>query len=307
MKKILVLLISLLMIIGLAGCNDNTVAPPIETPEPEAKDYPRTEDISQGIEDEGESFSYSYDFDHDGEEEDIELEIISEEDWESKMAIRIGDYEKRVEIIDWGSIDAVYSCVIDTEDGVRDLAVITNEQSADPRLRIFKYDEDLTQYEFSYENYDGDYATSDDRWIGYAVSYYFNVNDDDTITIEEQTNSMGMWSVYKTYKMDSQGRFAEIKPDKYEILPDFIEGSYGSSQVEGEEKSMWDKGFIKAYIDFESGEVSLEEGEYFKVLYDDGEDNIYIEKEDGTSGWIYIGYDAEGRYDLNQYFFFLAG
>lgn len=310
MKKILALMIALLLVLGLAACDDDTVAPqPEKTSQKknEEKVYPRTEDISKGIDDEGESFTYSYDFDFDDKAEEIELEIVSDDDWESEMNICVGGYEKTVDIVDWGTIDAVYGCDIDTEDGVRDIAIITNEQSGDPRIRIFKYDEDLTPYEFSYEDYMGDYVTSDDLWLGYAINYYFNVNDDDTITLEEQTDSAGMWSVYKTYEMNSSGRFEEVKPEKYEILPDFMEGSYGLSQVSGEEKTMWEDGFIKAYIAFESGEVTLDEGEYFKVLYDDGENNIYIETESGASGWVYMGYDVTERYELNPYYFYLAG
>lgn len=313
MKKILALMIAVIMVFGLSACSENAVAPNSDKTaqekdkEKEDKIYPRTEDISQGIDDEGMTFTYSYDFDFDEEEEKIEFEIVSDDDWQAELNIKIADYKKTLEIVDWGTIDAVYACDVDTEDGVRDIAIITNEQSNDPRIRILKYDQDLTAYEFSYEDYKGDYVTSDDRWIGYAVSYYFNVNDNDTITIEEQTDSAGMWSVYQTYKMNSSGRFVEIVPDKYEVLPDFIKGSYGAHQVTGEEKNKWDNGFIKAYVDFESGKVAIYEGEYFKVLYDDGENNIYIEKEDGTSGWIYIGYDAEGKEELNPYFFFLAG
>ena len=135
----------------------------------------------------------------------------------------------------------------------------------------------------------------------------FNVNDDDSITMEEQTSSAGMWSVYKTYHRNSDGHFKEKKPEYYEVLPDFMErGPVILESMSDEERKMWDKGYIMAHIDYTSNGFTLYEGEYFKVLYDDGNNNLYVQKENGEAAWINIDYNME-RYELNSSFFFLAG
>jgi|GEM_PF-3913748 len=297
MKKLMALLLTVVLALSLVACGSG-----ISPLGNNKKTTSRTEDISDGIKNQGDYYFYSYDLDFDGEKEEIEIEVDELDDWEYELNVRIGNYEKTVELY-FGSIEAVYACDIDTNDNAMDIAIFTCEESGDPRVRIFKYDENLTLYEFYKETYDGDREIYDCCWTGYAINYYLNVNDDDTITIEEQTSSAGMWSVHKTYKRGAKGRFEEIKPEKYEILPDFMnEGCY-TDEINGKEKSMWNKGFIKAYVDYEF----INEGEYFKVLYDDGKDNIYIETQKGKSGWIYIGYEAEGRYDLNPYYFYLAG
>lgn len=307
MKKIVFLLIAVLMVGMFSGCVSESGTGSEEDRKPESNDAPRTVDISKGITDDGKSFSYSLDFDFDGENEDIEIDVLGSDNasWDNDMQVSVGEYSVKTDV-DGASIRAVYACDIDINDNVRDLVIITNEMSDDPFVRIYKYDEYLPLYEFSiYEPWSGKETVYDYNSIGYAVNLYFNVNEDDTITIEEQTPSMGMWSVYKTYYRDGYGCFKEDKPEYYEILPDFMtDNYYYNNEMTGEEKEMWADGYIKAYTDYTSGDFTINEGEYFKVLCDDGDDNIYVEKEDGTSAWIVIDYEM---YSLNQYFFHLAG
>jgi len=174
-------------------------------------------------------------------------------------------------------------------------------------IRIFNYDGALSQYEFRSK----DFGVFDELWLGYAVSYHFNVNEDDTITLEMQTPSYGMWSVYRTYERDEYGIFGEVVPEKYEILPDFMENAY-KENLSGKELEMWEDGYILAHTDYDYDGFSIEEGEYIKPLYDDGENRIYVEKQDGTGGWMNIGYDdyfnsVFNRDEFNNHFFFLAG
>ncbi len=306
MKKLLVLALCLV----LSGCNipGSNAVNDTDTNE---NTLPRTIDISKGISKNGESFSYSFDFDGDEIKEKIEMDLsTSENEWEETLNVSVGEYSVTLDML-YGEIDAVYACDIDSEDGVYDLAIITIEASGDPRLRILKYNSELENYEFaSLPNEYGEVGVYDDNWLGYAISYYFNVNDDDTITIEEQTPSYGMWSVYKTYKVDYI-TLEEIPPERYEILPDFMEKAY-LGDMSGEELDMWKKGYIKAYCDYKNDSFEIKTGEYVKPIYDDGKNNIYIEKEDGTGGWMFIGigenftreFDPE---KFNSHFFYLAG
>lgn len=298
MKKVSVIFLTTCLL--LTGCNiiKNTAQETIPA-------TPRTTDISSGIKDDGSAFSYSYDLDFDGKNENITMEIVLNEDepWESQLLVSAGDYHKDLPMMD-GRIDAVYACDIDKTDGVFDIAVITNEVSDDPRIRILKYDEDFTQYKFCLNE---DNGISDELWLGYAVSYYFNVNDDDTITIEEQTPSYGMWSVYKTYSRNDDGVFEEVAPKYYDILPDFMEKAY-TENMSDKELEMWKKGFIKAYSDYDDGTLVIKTDEYVKPLYDDGKNKIYLEIENGESGWMNMDYaDGYNPAAFNQYFFFLAG
>lgn len=260
-----------------------------------------------------EHFYNSADFDFDGKAEKIAIDISSptEDTWmDQKMRITIGDSVRTVDTIGaW--IAAVYVCDIDASDGCKDIAIITDEGSADPVLRIFRYDDYLTQYQFQgYDYYEDRVSAIDELWTGYIDSCYFNANDDGSITVECQTPSMGMWNVYKTFYRDDYGVFVEAKPEYYEILPDFMQNALEYMDIYGKERTMWQQGYIKAYIKFSSNGLTINKGDYFKVLYDDGNDYVYAVKENGKAGWIYIGWtdtNWEDRYNLNQHYFYMAG
>ena len=153
---------------------------------------------------------------------------------------------------------------------------------------------------------------TDDHWLGYAVNYYFNVNNDGTITLEEQTNSPGMWSIYRTYKRDDMGVFREVKQESYDILPDFMENNYridpsAHNAITGNELYMWKKGYIKAYITYTDNGFTIYAGEYFKPLKDNDNNKLYVEKEDGSAAWINIEYSKFDGLHMNEAFFFMAG
>ena len=259
-----------------------------------------------------EEYSGQYDFDFDGTNESISLNVISSnpaDKWTGQnMQVTIGNRTTSVETVE-ASISAVYVCDIDATDGVKDIAVITTEASSDPFLRIFRYDNSLSVYKFEFKNYwDNETTILDYNGIGYVDKYYLNVNDDGSITIEEQTDSAGMWEVLKKYYRDTDGIFKELVPQYYEILPIFMENIlYWSSDLTGYERTMWEKGYIKSNVKYQSNGFTINKDEYFKVMYDDGNDHIYVVKENGNAGWIYIGYDADNRYKINDRFFYLAG
>ncbi|MBQ7975927.1 MAG: hypothetical protein IJ300_09615 [Clostridia bacterium] len=294
MKKLFSLL-SVFMCLALAGCtvgNENTP--------------PRVRDASGSITDNGKTFySHNIDLDFDGKNEVISMDVVpnDEIEWEAILNITAGDFKTELPMID-GSIDAVYTCDIDTEDGVLDLAIITNEVSDDPRIRIVKYAEDMPLYQFSLNDDGGIY---DELWLGYAISYDFRILDNDAIVLEMQTPSYGMWSVLRTFERNDNGVFHEVIKDRYEILPDFMEKAYTENFSE-DELAMWEKGYIKANCDYKYEDFEVTSGEYVKPIYDDGNNKVYVEKEDGTGGWISIDY-AQGYNpaEFNQNFFFLAG
>ncbi len=239
------------------------------------------------------NYQGNYDFDADGQPEEIELAISSVTDpW----------YDE--------TIAGVYAFDMDTSDGLLDLGVVTVEYSADPALRIFRYNADLTQHSFASYNHDENgYTEPFDRFgLGYAINYYFAFDDAGVLTVESQTESSGMWSIYKTYKADANGVWTEVLKEKYEILPDFFTmHAKGWHPEEPAEAEMWHKGYVKAYIDYSNSEMTLKAGEYFKPLYDDRKNNIYIEKENGEGGWMNIDYTSFNREALNTYFFSVAG
>ncbi len=294
MKKFISLL-SVLMCLALTGCLEGNESTP-----------PRVRDTSGSITDNGRAFySHNLDLDFDGKNETVTMEIVLNDEipWEASLNITAGDFKTALPMID-GLVDAVYVCDIDPEDGVKDLAIITNEVSDDPRIRIIKYAENLPLYQFSLNDDGGIY---DELWLGYAVSYYFNVLDNDWVALEMQTPSYGMWSVFKTFQRNENDVFEEIVPEYYDILPDFMEKAY-TEEFSENELNMWKKGYIMAHCDYNDGSFEVKKGEFVKPLYDDGKNKIYIEKENGDGGWMSIDY-AQGYNpaEFNQNFFFLAG
>ena len=283
------------MCLALAGCtggNENTP--------------PRVRDTSGSITDNGKTFySHNLDLDFDGKNEVVSMDVVPDDkiEWEAKLNITAGDFSTALPMID-GTIDAVYLCDIDTKDGVFDLGIITNEASDDPRIRIIKYAEDLPLYQFKL-NDDG--GINDELWLGYATSYHFDITPADTITLEMQTPSYGMWSVHRTFKKNANGVFEEMIPEQYDILPDFMEKAY-TDNLSGIELEMWKKGYIMAHCDYEYEGFEIKEGEFLKPLYDDGNNKIYVEKENGEGGWISSDYAQGFNISmLNPNFFFLAG
>lgn len=242
-------------------------------------------------------FSGEYDMDFDGKKEYIEIRI-TDDDENQYMDVSVGGKSKRVNTW-WGSLTDVYATDINSTDGVKDLVIVTVEESEDPVARMFRYGDSLNQYRF-----DTDWGEDTELWTGY-VSSYFNVFEDNRFIIKEQTDSYGMWGVLKIYRMSEDGIFYEERPEHYEILvEEFMEGGYLPVE-DADELRMWEKGYVKAHSRYESNDMVIRQGEYFKVLYDNGYNFLYIIKENGQSGWISIeGYPMS---EVNPHFFFLAG
>ena len=107
------------------------------------------------------------------------------------------------------------------------------------------------------------------------------------------------WTVNRTFQRNYNGIFCEVVPSYYEILTEYRSNQY--SDVPGFERTMWKNGYIKAYADYSNNGVVIKKGEYFSVLYDNGNGYVYIEKENGHNGWMYV--DARACNNLNPFFF----
>jgi len=303
MKRIgLVLLVICLLTMVCTGCQELATRSEM----PEGVRYRVLSIYSgEGLRD----FTGAYDFDFDGENEDIKLHIQDNNDdpWDGGevMELSIGAYKAEIE--SYGAeLVAAYVTDLNLNDNVMDLALFTVEGSSDPVLRIFNYENELPMWAFEcFDKDEKSWKTEPVHWLGYASSFVMDIDDYGTVTIEEQTSSVGMWSVYKNYKMEN-GVLKEVVAEQYEILPDYMDKEFYAEILEAEEYTKWKQGYIKAYKAYANAELSIAEGSYFKVLYDDGMNHIYVETEAGQSGWIDIDYNAFDR-EIHPYYFGLAG
>lgn len=302
MKKIAIFLVAAILLSILAGCNNT----PKKVSEPRVKLL---------YEDEGDGLIFDswtgyFDFDNDETKERVKVRVLDPDDksYSQYLNVKIGEFETTIEGVDRVHVEAIYGCDIDPNDGAWDLAVFTIEQSADPRVFIFKYNENLEPYVFWGTDYNGEEAGENCYWLGYIDKPYFDITADNKIILRTQTGSRGMWYVNRIFSLDDRGRISEEKQELYEILPDFMLNSSLADEFNAEEKQMWDKGYIKANISLDGNSIDLMQGEYFKVLYDDDNNNLFIEKENGENGWINLdSQDVTTFIDLNLAFFFMAG
>lgn len=242
------------------------------------------------------NWSGVHDLNYDGIKENIRVSVSRND---GSIEVNVGGRKKS---FGWAvSIKAVYVCDIDSSDGVMDLAIMFSNDHACSDLYVIKYDKNLSVYDFL--------QFSEIYNVLYLGPYepYFRVIDDNTIIIKKMTCSQGMWPIFATYKLDRYGMiFNEVKSSYYEILPEFM--SYNTwKELSQYESEMWDKGYIKAYKTYYDS-IPIYKGEYFKVLYDDGNNYLFIVKENGQAGWISIPYNSGwGLRDLNPHFFIMGG
>ncbi len=314
MKRIFFIVLLVMFSVFMSGCSGHNEV------NNESENTQRCEliyDSKTDKDSEKRKYNGSYDFDFDGTEEKILIECIGKneeftyngqtETYYHNEYVNVSIGEKTYKFEDFiGQIDSVYICDIDENDNVKDLALIMADLDISYLLRIFRYDEKLTPYNFSSLNFDKKTVLNNFLSIS-SVNPYFNVEQDGTITTKTLAGISGMWETYKKYNRNINGIFEENRPEYYEILPDFMERKISSESELNEEKwEMWEKGYVKAYIDFTGEDIIINKDEYFKVKFDDGNGNVYIEKENGDAGWIYIGYDMESYHPLNDKFFYLA-
>jgi len=260
--------------------------------------------IRPDYEDSGNIEGY-FDFNSDGTDEKYLVEPS-----ENELKVLIGDYNVVTEMYE-GSVDILYITNLFGGDNWS-LAVITNEVSGDPRLRLITYTDAGLKLEtfktFTEDEYSANEIVENHLWLGYADKYYFNVDDNGVLTIRQNTPSIGMWDVYMTYQY-TDGLYEFIDTSYYEIAPDFMtEREYFFNEMSDHEKAMWYGGYMKAYTDCRYSGFTIKKGEYFRVTHDDGHNYIFIEKADGNMCWVKLDYETSSEmYNLNPNFFYMAG
>ncbi|MDO5477808.1 MAG: hypothetical protein Q4G23_01445 [Clostridia bacterium] len=245
------------------------------------------------------TYTGAYDFDFDGIEEDIFVEEICT--WDAgvdssyRITIKIGEYIKILP--DRTNLGKIMLCDMDLTDGVKDLMLFFASEGG-RTVEIFRYAESLPNYRFGYEG----------QKVGWISTATYGIVQPKMEFLDENSFSFRMSStleypILRIYeKSNTDDMFYPEKNVPYwEIDREFvIERSKYIHFNNTYEEEMWKQGYIKAYCDHNGEFISIKEGEYFKVLYDNGNSYVFIEKLNGESGWIYIG----GRgYMLNFDFF----
>ena len=238
----------------------------------------------------------AYDLNFDGINEKIQVNVSRIDASKKYMKISAGEKTKELKI-SCLSLDAVYLCDVDPYDGYKDIAVVTTEEGIN--LRIFKGDGELTQYQFKSNDYFGKPVIYDFCSFGFISNPEFSIENDKSILMENVFNATA-GSIYTTYKLNENDIFEEVIPAYYTIDNSRMANYLPSDDITGYERSMWEKGYIKAYKNHSDNGVVINRGEYFRVLYFNGYEYIFVEKENGNSGWIYLG---ENMYELNPYYF----
>lgn len=247
-------------------------------------------------------FSTWVDMDFDGVADYIKVSLVPGSYDGEDLRITLKEMQKTFEGTEFVGIDAVYVTDMDINDGVRDLVVMGQGfyDEGGSYVNIVRYDSNITEYYF---------VQYDIANFLFLDSPNFKVNEDDTFSIVAPAPRMGMWGVKKTYRETYKGSriYAEVQQEYYEIETDeFMKNSGMGDSLSGYEKTMWDQGYIRAYTAYKGEGINLKKNDYFKVLYDNGENYVYVVKTDGQAGWIYIG-NYEQIDALNRYFFFMAG
>jgi len=318
MKKMFSLLTIATMILNLCACGvdevgSNTAVDEISADVPFAENLAAKKEpvrfmcLSNKINSEQTAFEYSYDMDLDGNPELIKMNISEEitSDGLQLFDVEIGNHHRDFEIEN-GIISDVYICDVDVTDNMMNLAVNALDSHGFSEFRILSYEPGLPAYSFYTDAGEKDYLS--------LQGNIFNVNNDNSITLSSCTSvDFGYWTVCRTYALDDFGVFNEKKPVYYEIQHDFSVENYvewyhsvmdvyfQGEDISEKEKEMLKKGYIKAHKELITDNLIINKGEYFKAPYDNGTDEIYIEKENGDSTWVV--YDSESFGYLNQYFF----
>lgn len=192
-------------------------------------------------------------------------------------------------------IEAVYIMDIEPADNAKEIAVFSNCESDDPIIQIFRYSKNsIKPINFSYWN-DWEGTVIDSYyWTGYVDAFPFDLHDDGTFTLQLQTKSAGMWDVYKTFRIDEYGNIVLIPQSTYIVAPN---SAYRANQ--------W--GYYQVNKTIKGRGLTLYKGDWIKPLYDDCNNNIYIQKSNGSGGWFAIDGYNYGYGDEYSSMFALAG
>ncbi len=300
MKKIFSMLLVLIGLIAFTACGN--------------RDFKY--ELLFGNSEDSKSTLVCYDMTGDGKEEEIKVSITDDDN------LLISSMDKEISF-GFGEVYylyKIYGIDLDTKDGYRELAVITDEVSSDVFLRVIRLNEDGF-YALEFQN--GEYV-SDEAYIGYDAE--IEILEKNKIKTSER-GSFGMWSVEAEYTFDGE-KFVKEERD----VRDVVRSSYAYYEDEKVAEEMGEdlinygmisdkaeidllkEGLVLAHSDFNGKDVNcphgesvkLLKGEIFKITKESTDGFLYIEKKGGKSGWVYFGDFTDNRNDVSPLAFYMA-
>ncbi|MCH5210790.1 MAG: copper amine oxidase N-terminal domain-containing protein [Oscillospiraceae bacterium] len=114
------------------------------------------------------------------------------------------------------------------------------------------------------------------------------MNDDGSLSLGEQYRAAtcGMWGLKKTYRL-SGNKFVQDVQDYYEVNMRLLLNHWTSQNKTVDTKD-------EIYVRCDKSYAFLKKGDYFTILYDDENGNIYVRTLDGREDWIPIPKYQEG-------------
>lgn len=267
-----------------------------------------------------EYFEYWADINRDGTADPIRLSGTWQQD-DYYMDIKLTMGGASVTVSSGFGVREAYLCDLSPYDDYMEVMLITEWENDWLNYEMFRYENGRLR-KLGWNNVDYSPNTRE---------IYFNVTGDNSFVLAEATESMGMWSCYVNYTV-SYGGISRQTQDYYEVCPGFASQSreymtydelhrWGYVESWQEYTMLW-YDYAMAHTDYYNYNqrynsarpaTSLRRGEYFKILYDDGNNWIYIQKSDGTGGWLdisfdyYGGFDYETREAISPLMFYMAG
>lgn len=197
-----------------------------------------------------------------------------------------------------------------------------DDQAVELLISVISDSEVNTMYAYQYENGDirplkfyNTRVVQEDSGLELFLGSNYNgiiMNKDHSITMTGRTGSHGMWGIRKTFRLDGNNRIAQDTQDMYEIdIYEFmqslsmpyealIQNHYIDSDAE---YYMYLNNYALCKRDY----GCLKKGDYFTVVYDDDNGNIYVRTIDGKEGWIYIkSLYTQERESISKLMFYLA-
>ena len=201
----------------------------------------------------------------------------------------------------------IYAADLDPEDGSIEILPVLIGDSDFASIVAYRYEGSAVQ---PLELEGGDNGSAEMKnvfMIGNVQCVYngISLGENGELDLNRRTRSVGLWGVKTALALDGTGRLAERGSDVNDV---WLDGVFDLLYTGGtaEEDEMAERGYAQAKIDYDF----IKQGDYFTVLYDDGNDNVYIVTDDGKEGWINVSlgsFDMNTRMELSPVIFMLAG
>ncbi len=310
MKKLLALLLTGVLALSLTACGEMGKAE-------EAKQGNAVL-LYENPKDEKEA-TVAFDLDEDGKDEEVKASLT--EDY--YISVSSGDAEIKLGYGEAYYIYKIYGIDIDTKDKKKELVIISDEVSSDVMLRVLRFENgEFTLVNFeNTDGYTGESYTHDTLSVGYDAEIEFAGKTLET----SKRGRYGMWCVEAKYKFDGEV-FEKVEIKERNVVRSSYEGMYKFISEEPEyymehgiikdedELENLKEGYVTAHTDLEisdkaperKGAVTIKEGDVFKIIMEDSEGFVYVEKKKGESGWVYLGDFSDNRYEVSEIAFFMA-